>query len=318
MISTPKVYGYARRSTDGQILSLESQQGRILEKAEKVDLTVDHIFSETESAKEVAWTDRPVMIELCNQLRKGDTLIVWRLDRIDRSFFRMLSAIGFLADRDIRLIVLEFEDRELDLNDPMGALLVTLIGWFNHWAQNQRLDAVRRGVGALHPAGEDFWFRCGNARARLGRKWVWVDVDESFKTRRTGSTRRQKEQWDEHECNLIREIWIRFYHLHQTDQEIGHLFLKRGERTTNDSPWVNLQVHHTPECIASRPPGKPRPKTGWGCRGPVPCKRSPDFSRITKAREWLDQRLEDGNVPHELAITDAIVRAFLEKIAKRD
>jgi DNA invertase Pin-like site-specific DNA recombinase len=42
----------------------------------------DHIFRDRVSG---ATTDRPGLTEALNQLREGDTLVVWRLELLDRS-----------------------------------------------------------------------------------------------------------------------------------------------------------------------------------------------------------------------------------------
>jgi DNA invertase Pin-like site-specific DNA recombinase len=304
-----RVYGYARRSSDGQILSLQAQKDRIHERADSLGMTVDHVFEETESAKEVAWNKRPVCIDLRNALRKGDTLIVWQIKRLDRNFWRQLDCARFFGEHGIRLIILDFNGIEFDLNTAMGRCIFTIMCSFADMEQESRIDAVKRGVSLLQQG--ELWFRTGKNKPRFGRRWEWVEVGEDFKTRRAGSTRRQREAWDEHECNLIREVWVRYHHLHQSRREIGRIFLKRKEKTPEGAPWVHMQTRHSKECQQARRGG--RPKGGWGCWAEG-CVRYPDFSRITEVVEWLDELIANDAVPHALKITPATIQALKDRI----
>jgi DNA invertase Pin-like site-specific DNA recombinase len=304
-----RTYGYARRSSDGQILSIEAQKDRIQEKAESLDLSVDYIYEETESAREVAWDKRPIFVDLCNALRKDDVLIVWQIERMDRNFWRAFDVCRFLAVRNVRLIVLDsFFNQEIDLHDPVGQMFLAMGVGFSTMVERARMDAVKRGISLLQQG--ELWYRIGCSRARFGRRWVDVEVGEDFKTRRSGSTHRQREAWDEHECNLIREVWVRWHCLHQSDAEIGRIFLGRDERTPEGSPWVKLQAQHRPKCRRARPSNPERGRCyAKGC--PVVS----DYSRIKEVRVWLDDLIANGVVPDALKITPATIGALKEKIA---
>jgi hypothetical protein len=79
--------GYARVSTTDQ----------------QADLQVDalecagcyRVFTETASG---AAADRPVLEQLLDQLRPGDTLVVWKLDRLGRSLRHLVDTITGLAE----------------------------------------------------------------------------------------------------------------------------------------------------------------------------------------------------------------------------
>jgi Resolvase, N terminal domain len=56
------------------------------------------VFTETASG---ARTDRPTLEQLLDQLRPGDTLFVWKLDRLGRSLRHLVDTVTGLAERDI-------------------------------------------------------------------------------------------------------------------------------------------------------------------------------------------------------------------------
>jgi hypothetical protein len=56
------------------------------------------VFTETASG---AHTDRPVLEQLLDQLRPGDTLVVWKLDRLGRSLRHLVDTVTGLADHGI-------------------------------------------------------------------------------------------------------------------------------------------------------------------------------------------------------------------------
>jgi hypothetical protein len=56
------------------------------------------VFVETASGGR---TDRPILVQVLDQLRPGDTLVVWKLDRLGRSLRHLVDTITGLADRGI-------------------------------------------------------------------------------------------------------------------------------------------------------------------------------------------------------------------------
>jgi Resolvase, N terminal domain len=56
------------------------------------------VYTETASG---ARADRPTLEQLLDQLRPGDTLVVWKLDRLGRSLRHLVDTVTGLADRGI-------------------------------------------------------------------------------------------------------------------------------------------------------------------------------------------------------------------------
>src|SRR5215468_10753064 len=82
--------GYARVSTAEQTLDLQLDA---LKKAE-----CRQIYTDTASG---AKTERKGLEEALNYVREGDTLVVWRLDRLGRSLKDLIERLTQLHQRDI-------------------------------------------------------------------------------------------------------------------------------------------------------------------------------------------------------------------------
>ena len=104
--------GYARVSTMDQDLSLQQDA-----------LTAAgcyRIFTDTASG---ALDARPALAEVVDQLRPGDTLVVWRLDRLGRSIRHL---IDFLADLERRQVGFRSLTESIDTTSPGGRLVFHL------------------------------------------------------------------------------------------------------------------------------------------------------------------------------------------------
>ena len=75
------------------------------------------VFTETASG---ARTDRPFLEQLLDQLRPGDTLVVWKLDRLGRSLRHLVDAITGLVERGVGFRSLQ---EAIDTTTPGGKLV---------------------------------------------------------------------------------------------------------------------------------------------------------------------------------------------------
>lgn len=83
--------GYARVSTQDQNLELQIEA---LKKA-----GCEKIYEEKISG---AKTERPELARTLNDLRKGDVLVVWKLDRLGRSLKDLVNIITDLSSREVQ------------------------------------------------------------------------------------------------------------------------------------------------------------------------------------------------------------------------
>ena len=89
--------GLARVSTDGQDAQLQRDA--------LTEVGCGRIFEEKTSTRKAA-TDRPGLVAALDYLRSGDTLCVWKLDRLGRSVKDVLIIADGLHERGIGLRIL--------------------------------------------------------------------------------------------------------------------------------------------------------------------------------------------------------------------
>ena len=64
----------------------------------------DHIYEEKMSGK---INDRPALDKALNFMRRGNTLVVWKLDRLDRSLRNLIEVINDLMDDSMYFMSLQ-------------------------------------------------------------------------------------------------------------------------------------------------------------------------------------------------------------------
>jgi DNA invertase Pin-like site-specific DNA recombinase len=133
-------YGYVRVSTDQQALSPEGQRHTIEEAARRIGRSIDAWFEDAPTKNpDGSWNDaqsgkiplpeRKAGSTLCGRLKKGDILIVAKVDRA----FRKLSDCVIMLDRwerlGISLVLCDFPMLG-DLSNPFGKAMVQLVAVF--------------------------------------------------------------------------------------------------------------------------------------------------------------------------------------------
>src|SRR5688572_8172167 len=82
----------------------------------------DRIFVDKASGK---LASRPALDDLLEQLRPGDTVVVWRLDRLGRSLRHLLETVAGLEQRGVTFVSLT---ENIDTSTPGGRLVFHLFG----------------------------------------------------------------------------------------------------------------------------------------------------------------------------------------------
>jgi len=131
--------GYARVSTLDQsdALQLDALQGAGCEKifTDKISGTV---------------ADRPGLAKVKEHLRKGDTLVIWRLDRLGRSLKDLLAWGEYLHQNGIALKSLQ---ENIDTSTPTGKLVFHLFGALAEFERNLIVERTRAGLASARARG---------------------------------------------------------------------------------------------------------------------------------------------------------------------
>ena len=139
--------GYARVSTDRQHLALQ------LDALHGVGISDEHIYIDRMSGGR---DDRPQLARCLEVLTEGDTLVVWRLDRLDRlgrSTAHLLTTIEDLAARGVSFESLH--DR-IDTTSATGRLVFHVLAAISQFEKDLTRERIRAGVAAAR-ASRDRW-----------------------------------------------------------------------------------------------------------------------------------------------------------------
>src|ERR671918_2166663 len=131
--------GYARVSTQDQTLNLQKDA---LEK-----LGCNKIFTDTASG---AKAERIGLEEALEYVREGDTLVVWRLDRLGRSLKHLIEAITELNNRKIGFKSIQ---ESIDTTTSGGKLIFHIFGALAEFERNLIRERTQAGLLAARARG---------------------------------------------------------------------------------------------------------------------------------------------------------------------
>jgi DNA invertase Pin-like site-specific DNA recombinase len=136
-------YGYARVSTDDQTPAL---QLAALKKAGCKTVFKDDGLSG-------ATTKRPALLRCLKKLEPGDTLIVWKLDRLGRSLRDLITMLDELKQRGVKFRSLT---EHIDTATPTGRAMWQMIGLLAELERSLISERTRAGVKAAQRRGVKF------------------------------------------------------------------------------------------------------------------------------------------------------------------
>ena len=87
--------------------------------------------------------DRPELQRLLDQLRKGDVLVVWKLDRLSRSLRDVLTIMERLAEAKAGFRSLT---EEIDTTTPAGRMVMQMVGSFAKFERAMLRERTKIGL----------------------------------------------------------------------------------------------------------------------------------------------------------------------------
>src|SRR3984957_18523374 len=136
-------YGYARVSTDDQTPALQLA-------ALKKD-GCETIFKD--DGPSGATTKRPALLRCLKKFDHGDTLIVWKLDRLGRSLGDLITMLDDLKHRGVKFRSLT---EAIDTETPTGRAMRQMIGVLAELERSLISERTRAGVKAARGRGVKF------------------------------------------------------------------------------------------------------------------------------------------------------------------
>lgn len=131
--------GYARVSTTDQEVALQHDA--------LTGAGCFRVFTDTVSGSVAA---RPALADLMDQLRPGDTLVVWRLDRLGRSIRHL---IDLLTDLESRGVGFRSLTEAIDTTSPGGRLVFHLFAALAEFERGLIRERTNAGLAAARARG---------------------------------------------------------------------------------------------------------------------------------------------------------------------
>jgi DNA invertase Pin-like site-specific DNA recombinase len=97
--------------------------------------------------------DRPSLTHCLKALREGDTLVVWKLDRLGRDLRHLVNTVHDQTTRAIGLKVLTGQGAAIDTNTPAGKLIFGIFAALAEFERELITERTRAGLLAARARG---------------------------------------------------------------------------------------------------------------------------------------------------------------------
>jgi len=130
--------GYARVSTQDQNLDLQTDE------LKKVGC--EKIYQEKVSSGK----ERPQLVRLLDNLRAGDTLIVWKLDRLGRSLKELIHLIETLENKKVDFVSMK---DAIDTSTAQGRLFLNIFASLAEFERDIIRERTKAGLASARARG---------------------------------------------------------------------------------------------------------------------------------------------------------------------
>ncbi|AEI50275.1 recombinase family protein [Runella slithyformis] len=132
--------GYARVSTQDQNLGLQLDALKTA--------GCEKIFKEKESGGK---TDRPELLKMLEQVREGDIVVVWKLDRLGRSLKHLIEIVNELHERKVQFVSLK---ETIDTTSATGKLIFNIFASFAEFEKDMIRERTKAGLANARRIGK--------------------------------------------------------------------------------------------------------------------------------------------------------------------
>jgi len=136
----------------------------------------ENIYTDSTSGRN---QDRPGLDACLKSLRKGDLLVIWKLDRLGRSFKHLIDTTKDLTNRGIGLKVLSGQGAEIDTTTASGKLVFGIFAALAEFESELIRERTLAGLAAARARG-----RNGGRKFQLSKNQVRM-AQAAMKSRET-------------------------------------------------------------------------------------------------------------------------------------
>lgn len=134
-----KTYGYARVSTEDQSLDMQIDAF--------TKYGVDCVIEEKMSG---AKKDRPKLTQMLSELKKGDKVVVYKLDRISRSTKQLIELVELFKEKGVEFVSIQ---DSIDTSTAMGNFFYTIMAGVAQLERDIISDRTKAGLEAARARG---------------------------------------------------------------------------------------------------------------------------------------------------------------------
>ncbi|EKF9136391.1 TPA: recombinase family protein [Vibrio cholerae] len=139
--------GYARVSKQDGSQSTQLQVDALTE----FGVERAHIYEDHASGRK---DDRPGLGACLKALREGDTLVVWKLDRLGRSLRHLVNTVHELDSRGVGLKVLTGQGAAIDTTTPAGKLVFSIFAALSEFERELISERTIAGLASARARGK--------------------------------------------------------------------------------------------------------------------------------------------------------------------
>lgn len=156
--------GYARVSKADGSQTHDLQRDALV----TAGVTADKIYEDSASGRR---DDRPGLDACLKALRAGDTLVIWKLDRLGRDLRHLVNTVAELTLREIGLKVLAGEGASIDTTTANGRLIFGIFAALAEFERELIIERTRAGLASARARGRRGGrpFKMTSAKLRLAQ-----------------------------------------------------------------------------------------------------------------------------------------------------
>lgn len=143
-----EIFGYGRVSTGQQ--TTENQRLELDQAGYHIE--PDYWYADEGVSGKIAASQRPAFKRMLGQIRKGESLVVSKLDRLGRDAIDVLQTVRLLGERGIKVIVLQLGDT--DLASAAGKLLLSMLAAVAEMERDLLVERTQAGLARAKAEGK--------------------------------------------------------------------------------------------------------------------------------------------------------------------